>query len=118
MRGCTSLLAEEVPISGSIHCCIEVLVACDGLALASCQAPRQPLSALLNCTGGETTIKKLMGRDKERGDHKANASFTAFSSDTLCQQNDFSVMRARKQMKKMIAHYSPRGSQTIGIVEN
>lgn len=63
MRGCTSLLAEEVPISGSMCCCIELLVACDGLALASCQAPRQPLSALLNCTGGETTvsIKKLMG---------------------------------------------------------
>lgn len=117
LRGDASLfyLQKRLLVSGSVHCCIEVLVACNELALASCQASTQPLSALLNCIAGRSHNKKPHG-SRWREITKPMYHSAMFSSDTLCQQNDISVMRVRKQMKKMIAHcMAPGVPKLLGL---
>lgn len=105
-------------ITASIHYYSQVLAACAGLILGSCQAPTQPLSAFLSSTRGENTIKKLMGQGKNREITKPVYLLARFSSDTLCHKPDISVMRARDQMTEMVVDCSPRDSQNIGIVGN
>jgi len=64
------------------------------------------------------TVKNLLGQDKTRAITKPMYLLARFSSDTLCQKTDVSVMSSREQMTKMAVDCSPRDSQIMGIVGN